>query len=123
MKPPSLKRSSGFERWRNGFRQFDAISVVTDCGLDKCPVVPDAERCCNIDGIAELLDEHFILVEGANGLIDPDVLVKTLISSLSFMARRMFCKRTLRKTTGFGQKFESQAVLKHKRERGRNGVK
>ena len=43
--------------------------------------MPDGERCCDIDGIAELLDEHFVFVEGANGLIDPDVLVKRPVSN------------------------------------------
>ena len=73
--------------------------------------MPDGERCCDIDGIAELLDEHFVFVEGANGLIDPDVLVKRLVSILSLVARRPFCNRSLRKTTALGHTFKPQIIL------------
>lgn len=112
IREPAIIETLIFKPWRIRFRQLDAIRIVADGSLDERAVLPDTESTCNIDGIAELLDENFVVVESANRLVDPDILINGPVSIWSIIHTIALCNRSLRRTKDSGNTFDHQMMLR-----------
>lgn len=110
VREPAIIETLIFKPWLIGFRQLNAIRVVADGSLDERPVLPDTESTCNIDGIAELLEENFVVVESANGLVDPDILINGPVSIWSIIHTVAWCNRSLGRTKGSANTFDHQVM-------------